>query len=378
MGQSVSVAKAFEEFSRWSSIDVEDLQKKYFLMDLNFGVGLKDLKEWLGFDTDSCKSIMAAFNGGKFETISALNLLCGLVVAADGSVDHKMSVIFSCFDFDDDSMLTKDEVAVLFIASLNGISVVTDVDVLSESERIDALVSEVMTGDFLSLTDFKKYMGNKVSDLERASVQKLLESLKLCAQETQAKEDISNDGNNTNDTENEQTNGDANEESSVVQATPNKETTNANDGDDTNDTENEKTNGVANEESSVVQDTPNKETTNSNDEIDNVESGANEGSEENPSNSTETSPDQQNINEETNDDNKDVSGEAVDVSTTSPDVEDKDKEQAPKTETQKSELETKSESESTETQELATKTETNNDAKGNETLEGSQNVTGLE
>ncbi len=120
MGQATSLPAPFDLFNAWSVREVEELRKKYFLMDLNFGVEVGELKDWLDVDSETAADIIRVFGGEGAERLGALNFLSALAMCVRGNAEEKEQVVFACFDFEDQQKLDAASLGVLLLAAACG------------------------------------------------------------------------------------------------------------------------------------------------------------------------------------------------------------------------------------------------------------------
>jgi len=168
MGQATSLEAPFNFFDSWSIRDVEELRKKYFLMDLNFGLDAVELKDWLDIDEDSAKDIISAFCGEGAESISAVNLLCALAMCVKGDAEEKIQVIFACFDFEDLQKLDPASLGVLFLATACGTFSILRLKIQYEKDHVRKLVATAFpTGaKDIHIGSFQKWCDEKIEHLK--------------------------------------------------------------------------------------------------------------------------------------------------------------------------------------------------------------------
>jgi hypothetical protein len=183
MGQSTSLAAPFDQFNAWSVREVEELRKKYFLMDLNFGLSAEDVKDWLDVDGETAHSIMTAFNGSTStssgDRISAMNLLAGLALCVRGEVEEKVQVLFACFDFDDLQKLDSASLGVLFLAAACGSFALLRKRLTYPKSLVRALVKSVIpTGsNDTHIGAFRKWCDEKLGAVESMKAAAVVTSL---------------------------------------------------------------------------------------------------------------------------------------------------------------------------------------------------------
>eukprot|EP00750_Incisomonas_marina_P006059 INCI14300.1.p1 GENE.INCI14300.1~~INCI14300.1.p1 ORF type:complete len:654 (+),score=188.04 INCI14300.1:193-2154(+) len=179
MGQATSLTGPFESFNSWSVREVEELRKKYFLMDLNFGLGANDLKDWLDVDADTAGDMIRAFSGEGAERLSAMNLLAALVLCSRGEVEEKVQVVFACFDFEDQQKLDPASLGVLFLAAACGTFSLLNFQIEYPKKLVRSLVgSAIQKGaKDIHIGAFQKWCDEKVDGLAQLSAVDVITTL---------------------------------------------------------------------------------------------------------------------------------------------------------------------------------------------------------
>lgn len=91
--------------------------------------------------------------------VSILELTCAVLVYADVQSKTKLKLVFSVFDFDKNSYLSRDEFGIMAISLLNALGCMTDSSKPSSQEVFSAATStfEKITKDLISYISFKEF-----------------------------------------------------------------------------------------------------------------------------------------------------------------------------------------------------------------------------
>ena len=113
--------------------------------DVDFGVNVPQLLALtkLGADEAQCKAIIKEFDMNGSGIINVLDLLCGIVLLCDGTNDQKISAVFDAYDFDGTDSISIDEMTILLLSALKGITVMTKKGTEPPEKRMEELAELV-------------------------------------------------------------------------------------------------------------------------------------------------------------------------------------------------------------------------------------------